>query len=288
MTSELQIDGVVEQLLRRDRLVVFFGLILLTVLAWAYLYYLTTQMNMGGNGLITTSGMSDRDVGVAGVHPNDGIAVSEMMTLAPWTAIDALFMFFMWAVMMVAMMVPSATPVILLYAHVVRHNAKDSEPLVPISAFFAGYVVVWTVFSATATAMQYGLEQAALLSPMIISISPVFGGFVLLVVAIYQWTPYKDACLHRCRSPVWFLSTYWQDGTNGALRMGLIHGAYCLGCCWALMLLLFVGGVMNLLCVAAITIFVLVEKVLPRGRDIGRVGAVLLGLVGIALMAGWT
>ena len=286
MTSELRIDGAVEQLLRRDRLVVFCGLILLTVLAWAYLYYLTTQMNMGGNGLTTTSGMSSRGVGVGGVHPYDGIAASEMMTLAPWTAIDALFMFLMWAVMMVGMMVPSATPVILLYAHVVRHNAKDSEPLVPISAFFAGYLVVWTVFSATATAMQYGLEQAALLSPMIISISPVFGGFVLLVVAIYQWTPYKDACLRRCRSPVWFLSTYWQDGTSGAFRMGLVHGAYCLGCCWALMLLLFVGGVMNLLFIAAITIFVLVEKVLLRGRDIGRAGAVLLGLVGIALIAG--
>jgi predicted metal-binding membrane protein len=232
--------------------------------------------------------MNSSGTGLESAYPGDGMAIPDLMKLTPWTAIDALFMFLMWAVMMLGMMLPSATPMILLYTRVVRRNAKNTEPLIHTSAFLAGYLVVWTIFSVTATAMQYGLEQAALLSPMMIGVSPVFGGIVLLVAAAYQWTPYKDACLHRCRSPVWFLSTYWQDGTNGALRMGLVHGAYCLACCWALMLLLFVGGVMNLLCVAAITIFVLAEKVLPRGRDIGRAGGVLLGLVGIALMAGWT
>ena len=156
--------------------------------------------------------------------------------------------------------------------------------MVPTGAFFFGYLIVWTIFSAAATALQYGLEQAALLSPMMTSTSPVFGGFVLLGAAIYQWTPYKNACLQRCRSPVSFLSTHWQDGTSGALKMGMLHGAYCLGCCWMLMLLLFVGGVMNLLCIAAITIFVLIEKVMPRGRDIGRAGAILMGLVGTFLI----
>jgi len=282
VTSEVGTDGVVEYLLRRDRLIVFAGLILLTSLAWTYLYYLTTQMGMGINGL--TSGMGNSGTGIESAYPGNGMAMSGMMKLAPWTAIDALFMFLMWAVMMVGMMLPSATPVILLYARVVRHNTKDTEPLVHTSAFLAGYILVWTIFSAAATVMQYGLEQAALLSPMMVSASPVFGGIVLLIVAIYQWTPYKDACLRRCRSPVWFLSTYWQDGASGALRMGLAHGAYCLGCCWALMLLLFVGGVMNLLCIAAITIFVLIEKVLPRGRAIGRVGAILLGLSGLVLI----
>ncbi|MFA9421659.1 MAG: DUF2182 domain-containing protein, partial [Gammaproteobacteria bacterium] len=225
-------------------------------------------------------------LGIEGTYSGDGMAMPDLMKLTPWTPIDAVFMFLMWAVMMVGMMLPSATPMILLYARVVRHNAKNTEPLIHTSAFLAGYVVVWTVFSAAATAMQYGLEQTALLSPMMISASPVFGGIVLLVAAVYQWTPYKNACLRRCRSPVWFLSTYWQDGASGALRMGLAHGAYCLGCCWALMLLLFVGGVMNLLCIAAITIFVLAEKVLPRGHDIGRLGAVILGLTGIALITG--
>jgi len=228
--------------------------------------------------------MNSSGTGLESAYPGDGMAIPALMKRTPWTAIDALFMFLRGAVMMLGMMLPSATPMILLYARVVRHSAKNTEPLIHTSAFLAGYVVVWTIFSVTATAMQYGLEQAALLSPMMISASPVFGGIVLLVAAVYQWTPYKNACLRRCRSPVWFLSTYWRDGANGALRMGLAHGAYCLGCCWALMLLLFVGGVMNLLCIAAITIFVLAEKVLPRGHDIGRVGAIILGLSGIALI----
>lgn len=273
MAFEGDINRVVEQLLRRDRLVVIASLVLLTTLAWSYLYYLNLQMS--GSGM-----------GKASAYPVDGMSMPDMVKLATWTVNEALLMFFMWSVMMVGMMIPSATPVILLYARVIRHNAQDTEPLVHTSAFFAGYVVVWIVFSATATVMQYSLEQVALLSPMMTSTSSVFGGLVLLVAAIYQWTPYKDACLRRCRSPVWFLSTYWQDGANGALRMGLAHGAYCLGCCWALMLLLFAGGVMNLLIVAAITIFVLVEKILPWGRSIGRVAAVLVGLAGVALITG--
>ena len=173
---------------------------------------------------------------------------------------------------------------VLLYARVLRHQAKHSKPLIPTGAFLGGYIAVWTLFSAAATALQWGLEQAALLSPMMVSTSVTLGGLLLLAAAIYQWTPTKDACLKRCRSPVWFLSGIWRDGSGGAFKMGLEHGAYCLGCCWALMLLLFVGGVMNLLCVAAITVFVLAEKVLPWGRLIGRFGSLLLGLAGAWLL----
>jgi len=262
MTSIAYKANVVEQLLKRDRSIVFASISLLTTLSWIYLFYLVSLMDMGG------------------------MAMSGVIKLAPWTAIDTLFMFLMWVVMMIGMMLPSATPVILLYARVVRHNAKHSEPLVATGAFLTGYVVVWTRFSAFATVLQFGLEQAALLSPLMISISPLFAGSVLLIAAFYQWTPYKNACLRRCRSPVWFLSTCWRDGADGALRMGLSHGAYCLGCCWALMLLLFVGGVMNLLCIAAITIFVLIEKVLPGGRGFGRVAAVFAGFLGIFLIVG--
>lgn len=262
------IDRTVEWLLQRDRQVVLVGLFLITGLSWLYLYYLTLQMDMSRMG-----------TGQAGAMP-----MSDMVKLAPWTPTDALFMFLMWVIMMTGMMIPSATPMVLLYARVVRHNSKDAEPLVNTGVFFAGYIIVWTFFSAGATGLQWGLEQAALLSPMMVSTSPVFAGLVLLVTAIYQWTPYKNACLARCRSPVRFLSTYWREGTSGAFGMGLSHGAYCLGCCWSLMLLLFVGGVMNLLCVAAITIFVLIEKVTPWGRGIGRVGSILLGLAGIVLL----
>jgi len=270
MLSTTGIDLAVERLLQRDRQVVLAGLILITVIAWAYLYYLTVQMDMGPMGIADTGATA--------------IPMSDMVKLAPWTLADALFMFLMWAIMMMGMMIPSVTPMVLLYARVVRHNAKEVSTFVPTGAFFAGYIIIWIGFSAVATGLQWGLEQAALLSPLMVSTSSVFAAIVLIVTAVYQWTPYKDACLARCRSPVWFLSTYWRNGAAGAFRMGLSHGSYCLGCCWSLMMLLFVGGVMNLLCVAAITAFVLIEKVIPRGRDIGRAGSVLLGLTGVALL----
>ena len=270
MLFNVSFDRAVERLLRRDRQVVILGLILLTALAWIQLYYLTLQMDMRSMGL-NQAGSST-------------LQMSDIVKLTAWSASDALLMFVMWSIMMLGMMVPGATPMVLLYAHVVRHNAKDAEPLVHTGTFFAGYLVIWIVFSFVVTVLQWCLEQAALLSPMMVSTSPIFGGLVLLVAAIYQWTPYKDACLRRCRSPVWFLSNHWQSGADGAFRMGLAHGSYCLGCCWSLMLLLFVGGVMNLLCVAAITIFVLVEKVAPWGRTIGRAGALVLGMFGVALL----
>lgn len=270
MLSSTGIDLAVEGLLQRDRQVVMAGLVLITAIAWAYIYYLGLQMDMGPVGMV--------DAGAT------AIPMSDMVKLAPWTPADALFMFLMWAIMMVGMMIPSVTPMVLLYARVVRHNAKDAATFVPTGAFFSGYITIWIGFSAVATGLQWGLEQAALLSPMMVSTSSLFAGIVLIVTAVYQWTPYKDACLARCRSPVWFLSTYWRNGAGGAFSMGLSHGSYCLGCCWSLMLLLFVGGVMNLLCVAAITAFVLIEKAAPGGRTIGRAGAVLLGLTGVALL----
>lgn len=270
MLSTAGIDLAVERLLQRDRQVVLAGLVLITIIAWAYLYYLDVQMDMGPMGTVGAGATA--------------IPMSDMVKLAPWTSADALFMFLMWAIMMMGMMIPSVTPMVLLYARVVRHNAKEVATFVPTGAFFVGYLFIWIGFSAVATGLQWGLEQTALLSPMMVSTSSVFAGIVLIATAVYQWTPYKDACLARCRSPVWFLSTYWRNGAGGAFRMGLSHGSYCLGCCWSLMLLLFVGGVMNLLCVAAITVFVLIEKVAPGGRAIGRVGSVLLGLTGVALL----
>ena len=261
-------DRAVEGVLKRDRLVVVGGLIVVTGLAWIYLIVMTLQIDMDGVMAGSTDSMSD------------------MMKLERWTSFDALLMFIMWAVMMVGMMVPSATPMILLYALILRKQTKGDEALVPTSTFFAGYLTVWTSFSVGATALQWVLEQLALLSPMMVSTSPLLGGLVLILAAIYQWTPYKDACLKYCRSPVWFLSTHWRDGTWGAYLMGLEHGMYCLGCCWVLMAILFIGGVMNLLCVAAITIFVLVEKVAPFGRAISRAATVILLLSGGAMIIG--
>lgn len=254
----MALDRAIERLLKRDRLVVLGGLIAVTALTWVYLFAIAAEMG-----------------GIAG-----------MAQLRPWTALDASLMFIMWAVMMIGMMVPSATPVILLYARVCRRQSNGEQPLVPTGAFTMGYITAWAAFSIAATALQWGLEQTALLSPMMVSTSSLFGGLVLIVAGVYQWMPYKNACLSRCRSPIEFLSTHWRAGVKGAFVMGLEHGLYCLGCCWALMILLFVGGVMNLLWVAAIAIFVLVEKVAPFGRVVGQVGAVLFVLAGLAVIAG--
>ena len=259
------LNRAVEEFLRRDRRVVVAALLLLTVLAWAYLAVAATEM-----GASTTGGT---------------VRAENMMALRPWSTLDAVFVFMMWAIMMVGMMTPSATPMILLYSTVLRKRAKSDNPLVPTAAFFAGYVAVWMIFSVAATGAQWGLERAALLSPMMASTSTMFAGLVLIAAGVYQWTPYKNACLSRCRDPVWFLSRMWRDGTGGAFRMGLVHGAFCLGCCWVLMALLFVGGVMNLLCVAAIMVFVMLEKAAPFGRQMGRAAACGLVAVGGLMMA---
>jgi predicted metal-binding membrane protein len=263
-SSSVHLDRAVEGLLRRDRFAVIGALIVLTSLAWGYLVVLVGEM-----GMTLTGGMEQ---------------MQSMMALRPWTALDAIFMFLMWAVMMVGMMTPSASPMILLYAMVSRKRAKVDSPLISTAAFFAGYLAVWSAFSAAATGAQWGLERAALLSPMMTSTSAIFAGIVLMAAGLYQWTSYKNACLTRCREPVWFLSRIWRDGTGGAFRMGFVHGAFCLGCCWVLMALLFVGGVMNLLTVAAITVFVIVEKVVPFGRGIGRAAAIGLVALGVFMV----
>ena len=248
--------GVVERVLRRDRVVVLGSIAAITALAWLYLF----DMAAGRTGM------------------------ADMARLRPWTGAEAAMMFVMWAVMMVGMMLPSATPMVLLYARVCRKRLEMAAPDIPTGAFVMGYVAVWVVFSAAATALQWGLEQGALLSPVMTSASPLFAGAVLVLAGLYQWTPAKNACLSRCRSPVEFLSTNWRAGAGGAFEMGLRHGAFCVGCCWALMALLFVGGVMNLLWVALITLFVLLEKVVPFGDGVGKTAGALLALGGLAVI----
>jgi predicted metal-binding membrane protein len=185
-------------------------------------------------------------------------------------------MFLMWAVMMVGMMLPSVIPMVLIYAGVARKSAAQGMPVAPTGAFVSGYIAIWLIFSLFATIAQWGLDQAALLSPMMVSNSVGLGAALLIAAGIYQWLPIKDKCLQHCRSPVHFITTHWRLGSIGAFKMGLSHGAFCLGCCWVLMALLFVGGVMNLLWIAAIALFVLLEKVLPLGDVSGRVMGLLM------------
>jgi predicted metal-binding membrane protein len=209
-----------------------------------------------------------------------------MMALHPWTPARFAMMLAMWVIMMVGMMLPSATPATLVYTAVARKASREGTPVAPVAAFVAGYLIVWALFSLGATLAQWSLERAALLSPMLVSRSPALGGSLLVGAGIYQLTPFKDRCLEHCRSPAHFIAEHWRAGLPGALRMGLEHGAYCLGCCWVLMGLLFVGGVMNPLCIAAIALFVLLEKVGPYGVGGGRWAGIGMIVVGVALLLG--
>ena len=188
----------------------------------------------------------------------------------------------MWFVMMVAMMIPAAAPTILLFARVHRHSS-DTPP--PTGAFLAGYLACWLGFSIAAALLEAGLQRGGALVPMVGALrSAQAGGAVLIAAGLYQFTPAKDACLAECRSPAGFLARHFRPGAVGAFRLGLIHGAYCVGCCWLLMALLFVAGVMNLALIAALTLLVAAEKLLPYGRMLARFGGVLLIVAGVALL----
>lgn len=192
------------------------------------------------------------------------------MSLPPWTAGQAALTLAMWAVMMVAMMLPSAAPAVLTFAAVSSRLSPGSSGL-PIAAFFvAGYLIVWSGFSLAATALQWALGSLNLLGPMMAKSGTLLGVALLILAGLYQLGPLKDVCVQACRTPLQFIATHWREGRGGALRLGLRHGVYCVGCCWALMLLLFVGGVMNLLWVAVISVFVLAEKLTAAGSRIGR------------------
>jgi predicted metal-binding membrane protein len=201
-------------------------------------------------------------------------------------AMGGALMFLMWWVMMIGMMLPSALPMTLTFATVNRRRRELGTPYVPTALFVAGYVLAWGVFSVAATVLQWGLERAALMTPMMRTSSPLAGGLLFMAAGLYQLTPLKHACLRRCRSPLAFVLERWHDGTAGALRMGVEHGAYCLGCCALPMALLFVGGVMNLLWVAAIAAWVLVEKVLPAGPVLARAAGVSAMALGAWMIAG--
>ena len=250
----------VESLLRRDRWVTVGALVTAFLLCWAWLVPMARTLEKEGM----------------------------MCGVASWAMVDTwepghlAMLFAMWAVMMAGMMLPSATPIVLLYAGVVRKSPGIERPAAHVYAFAAGYLLVWTLFSLGATLLQRVFTEWLLLSPTMASQSPAFAGAMLLLAGAYQLTPWKHACLAWCRSPVEFLTRFWKRGISGGFRLGVAHGLYCLGCCWALMLLLFVGGVMNLRWIAVLTLFVLLEKVTPLGARAAR----WFGLVPVAV-GGW-
>lgn len=253
-----------ESLSERERTIVLLGLGAISLLAWAYMFHLA------------------RGMGEMHMHMEMGMAMA-VPQMQSWGLADLTFLFGMWAVMMVAMMLPSASPMILLFAALNRRKQEQNSPFVPSGVFLLGYLAAWAAFSLLATLAQWGLHTAGLLSPMMESTSPLLGGLLLAAAGVYQWTPLKQACLRHCRSPLDFLASHWKEGHSGAFAMGIEHGAFCLGCCWVLMSLLFVAGVMNLFWVAALAIFVLLEKVVPGGVVLGRLTGALLLLAGLSL-----
>jgi predicted metal-binding membrane protein len=254
-------SSMIEGALRRDRVVVVVALLSVILLAWGYILF--------------GAGMS--------MHEMSDMPMAQQQPT--WTPAYSALVLTMWGVMMAAMMLPSAAPMILLYGTIAHRRELKGVPAIGAGVFGLGYIAVWSAFSLAAVGLQFELDQAQLLSPMMTVTSRSVAGGVLIAAGVYQWTPLKHACLRRCRSPLEFLMTQWREGRVGALKMGLRHGAYCLGCCWMLMLLLFVGGIMNIAWIAAIAAFVLIEKVSPAGHWIGRVTGVLLVVWGAAILA---
>ena len=188
----------------------------------------------------------------------------------------------MWAVMMVGMMLPSATPMILLFTMVQRKQGK--QPVLTTGAFTAGYLIIWGGFAVAAAGLQIELGEMALLSPSLALVSNRLAGMAFLLAAIYEFSPLKNRCLTQCSSPISFIMSHWRPGVAGAFRMGVSHGVFCVGCCWALMLLLFAAGVMNLLWVAGLAVLVLVQKILPYGRVTTTATGTAMAVIGAALL----
>ncbi len=275
-----------ESVLRRDRLVVVIALVAVIALSWAYVLAgagmgmsafemtrMTQPVGVSDSAQPSMQGLSTGDKAIGGMMDNGG-----------WTVGYTTVIFFMWWVMMFGMMLPSAAPLLLLFARMMRKEKNKGAPYVPTGVFALGYVIMWAAFSAIATGAQWGLEASGLLSGIMVGTSAVLGAGLLIAAGVWQLTPWKNACLRHCRSPIGFLSAHWRPGRTGAFRMGLVHGAFCLGCCWFLMALLFYGGVMNLYWIIGLALYILIEKLLPAGTRIGQLTGVVLIAWGVVLL----
>jgi predicted metal-binding membrane protein len=260
---------VLEAVLRRDRFVVVAALVAVIVVAWIWIV-VGAGTGMSAVAMTRMAGMPDMDM---------------MMERATWSPGYAGLIFAMWWVMMLAMMLPSAAPMLLLFARANRAQKARDRPYVATGIFAAGYLAAWGGFSALATLLQWGFEELELLGPMMTTTSYWLGGAILIAAGAWQLTPIKGVCLRHCRSPLSFIARKWRPGRLGAFRMGLEHGAFCLGCCWFLMGLLFFGGIMNLFWIAGLAGFVLLEKTIPMGHWLGRIAGIGFAAWGMLLLA---
>jgi predicted metal-binding membrane protein len=277
-------ETALERALNLDRVIVATALVLVLLISWIYV--------LSGAGMdMSAFTMSSVDMALGRMDPKQidignrmgamSTAISRMAMPVAWTVDYSVLMFFMWWIMMIAMMLPSAAPMILLHAKIARSSSAGANmsaaPWSTVSFTF-GYLLCWAAFSMVAVALQRAFESLGILSPMMLnSTNALFAGGILVLAGLYQMTPLKKACLEHCRSPIAFLSQNWRDGSGGALVMGLQHGVYCLGCCWGLMAILFFGGIMNLYWIIGLAVIVFLEKLLPAGPRLGQVtGALLL------------
>ncbi len=281
-------------------------IVVMTLLAWGYLLTMTQdmrgQMDMAemGLGMGIFNGSEQAAVESAPAHHHHGtmhhampspvqeqpaqVATFGMPSLGShWAASDFVLVFIMWIMMMIAMMLPTAAPMILTYSDILG-NQTDDQRLIPLSAFIGGYLLTWGGYSLLAVIAQWGLLQSSLITEMMVGNHPALNGSLLMLAGLYQWSKLKEVCLTHCRTPLQFFLTSWQSGTRGALNMGSKHGAYCVGCCWALMLLMFFFGLMNLIWIAGLSIIMLAEKVLPRGDLFGKGIGVLFFIWGLLLL----
>ena len=252
---------------RRERWIIAGALGVIVLAAWTWMIREAHGMNL--SGMCECVGMP--------LGANTGVG---------WPVETLLPLFLMWAGMMVAMMLPSAMPMMLTFAAVSRNRRRQERPYVPVTIFVAGYVAIWSGFSLLAAIAQWFLHHEALLSPAMVTRSAWLGGTLLLAAGVFQFTPLKHTCLTKCRAPFDFIMTRWREGSLGAFRMGVDHGLFCTGCCWALMGLLFVAGVMNIFWIAALSLLVGLEKLLPRGLWLSSATGVILTAWGAWLIAG--
>ncbi len=243
---------------RRESLIIIAGLVLVSVVAWV-----VTVRHMGSMGL--------------------GMMTHGMTMGMPFSLSNAGLYVVLWGVMMIAMMFPSIAPMAVLFSTISRRKREEAAPYAPAWIFVAGYSLLWTLTGGVAYAGDLAIQSLPRTFPTLQTYGTLIGGGVLVIAGVYQLTPLKYLCLTQCRSPFGFLVQYWQEGRLGAFRMGFHHGAYCLGCCWSLMAVMFVMGTMNLVWMGILALVIFVEKIVPHGAVLGKGVGIVLMVLGLLL-----
>ena len=265
----------VESFIQRDKVIT---IIAIAILVGATFTYTVLGVGMNMSAIQMTPGLGQSQMSM----PNMSAMKKMAATPAVWTFNYSVLMFLMWWTMMIAMMLPSASPMILLYTALIRRTKKAKSIIRQVTSFICGYLLAWAAFSLSAAALQSQLELRDWMSPMMMEATNIYlAAGILIAAGVYQLTPLKTVCLEKCRQPASFLANYKNTWVNSPLRIGLVHGFYCVGCCWFLMGLLFFGGIMNLYWIVGLIIFVAIEKLHEKGIIFGKIlggGAIVSGI----------